>query len=66
MEYLQPRAPPTAGRQPSLIAPELWERMHPDDVKFAIRSATAEYVLITKCEDACGPLRCRIASPAAG
>lgn len=40
---MAPLPNPAAGRRPHLWAPELWERMHPDDVKYAVREGVREY-----------------------
>ena len=42
-DFLAPLPDPAAGRRPHLWAPELWERMHPDDVKYAVRQGVREY-----------------------
>ena len=42
-DFTAPLPDPLVGRRTSLFAPELWERMHWDDVKYAVREASREY-----------------------
>jgi hypothetical protein len=49
-EYLRPLPEPPGALNRSLVDPDHWQRLHADDVKFAVRAAAREHVQEWKCE----------------